>query len=87
MYGDFLSRDGKLKEALQMFKKAATLNSGKFPIWSQIVFLESDLKEFDLLEKDTRAALEVFPTHPTFYFFNGIANIQLQNYDKAINHY
>lgn len=84
MYGDFLSRDGKLKEALQMFKKAAALNSGKFPIWSQIVFLESDLKEFDLLEKDTRAALEVFPTHPTFYFFNGIANIQLQNYDKAI---
>ena len=84
MFGDFLSRDGKLKEALQMFKKAATLNSGKFPIWSQIVFLESDLKEFDLLEKDTRAAIEVFPTHPTFYFFNGIANIQLQNYDKAI---
>jgi len=84
MYGDFLSRDGKLKEALQMFKKAAALNSGKFPIWSQIVFLESDLKEFDLLEKDTRAALEVFPTHPTFYFFNGIANIQLENYDKAI---
>jgi tetratricopeptide (TPR) repeat protein len=84
MYGDFLSRDGKLKEALQMFKKAAALDSGKFPIWSQIVFLESDLKEFELLEKDTRAALEVFPTHPTFYFFNGIANIQLKNYDKAI---
>ena len=51
MYGDFLSRDGKLKEALQMFKKAAALNSGKFPIWSQIVFLESDLKEFDLIGK------------------------------------
>ena len=84
MYGDFLSRDGKLKEALQMFKKAAVLDSGKFPIWSQIVFLESDLKEFELLEKDTRAALQVFPTHPTFYFFNGIANIQLKNYDKAI---
>ena len=37
-----------------------------------------------MLEKDTRSALEVFPTHPTFYFFNGIANIQLKNYDKAI---
>ena len=84
IYGDFLSRDGKLKEALQMFKKAAGLDSGKFPIWSQIVFLESDLKEFELLEKDTQSALEVFPTHPTFYFFNGIANIQLKNYDKAI---
>ncbi len=84
MYGDFLSRDGKLKEALQMFKKAASLDSGKFPIWSEIVFLESDLKEFELLEKDTQSALEVFPTHPTFYFFNGIANIKLKNYDKAI---
>ena len=84
MYGDFLSRDGKLIEALKMFKKAVGLDSGKFPIWSQIVFLESDLKEFELLEKDTRAALEIFPTHPTFYFFNGIANIQLKNYDKAI---
>ena len=84
MYGDFLSRDGKLKEALKMFKQAAVLNRGKFPIWSQIVFLESDLKEFELLEKDTQSALEVFPTHPTFYFFNGIANIQLKNYDKAI---
>ena len=84
MYGDFLSRDGKLKEALEMFKKAAELDSGKFPIWSQVVFLESDLKEFELLEKDSRTALEIFPTHPTFYFFNGVANIQLKNYDKAI---
>lgn len=84
MYGDFLSRDGKLKEALQMFKKASEIDESKFPIWSQIVFLESDLKEFELLEKDTRTALEIFPTHPTFYFFNGIANIQLKNYDQAI---
>jgi len=84
MYGDFLSRDGKLKEALQMFKKAAVIDGSKFPIWSQVVFLESDLKEFDLLEKDSRTALETFPTHPTFYFFNGIANIQLKNYDRAI---
>lgn len=84
MYGDFLSRDGELNEALQMFKKAASLDNGKFPIWSQIVFLESDLKEFELLDKDSQTAFEIFPTHPTFYFFNGIANIQLKNYDKAI---
>ena len=84
MYGDFLSRDNKLAEALAMFKKATSIDPSKFPIWSQIVFLESDLMEFDLLEEDSRQAIEYFPTHPTFYFFNGIANIQLKNYTAAI---
>ncbi len=84
MYGDFLSRDDKLEKALEMFKKAAEIDQSKFPIWSQIMFLESDLKAFDQMAEDSKVAMELFPTHPTFFFFNGVANSQLKNYDAAI---
>lgn len=84
VYADFLYRDNRLEEALNKFKKANEFDSSKFPIWSQIIFLESDLKKFEEMEKDSKKAIEIFPSHPTFYFFNGIANIQINQPDKAI---
>ena len=85
IYGDFLNRDSRYEEALRSFKKAAELDPTKFPIWSQVVFLESDLKQFDELEKDAATGMELFPAQPTFYFFHGIACIRLKKYKEAIS--
>lgn len=84
VYGDLLLNDNKEEEALQAFKKAVSLDDSKYAIWSQIIFLEFDLKKYDSLAVDSKSASELFPSQPSFYFYNGLAHIQLKQYDQAI---
>jgi len=85
MYGDFLNRDKKYEEARTNFRKAISLDKEKFAIWSQLLFIESELGDFDALAKESKEALELFPNQPILHFFNGAANIQLKNYKEAID--
>jgi tetratricopeptide (TPR) repeat protein len=47
------------------------------------MYLEAELNENIQLDKHSSEAMELFPTQSTPYFFNGIANLQLKNYEKA----
>lgn len=84
IYGDFLMRDKNLEGAREKFRKAVELDKDKFVIWNQLLLIESDLKDFKAMSEESAAALELFPSQPSFYFFNGFAHIQLKNYDEAI---
>ncbi|MFM9006155.1 MAG: tetratricopeptide repeat protein, partial [Flavobacteriales bacterium] len=83
MYGDFLSREGKLKEALQKYKQAIALGASMSMLWKQVLELEAELSEFTLLSNDAVKALELYPLVPEFYYFNGLAQQQLKNPSKA----
>ena len=82
--GDFLYRDKKIKEARDEYAYAVKLDKGKFSSWTQLMYLESELSAFDSLEIHSSEAIELFPNQSTPYYFNGVANIQLKKYDKAI---
>jgi tetratricopeptide (TPR) repeat protein len=84
VYGDFLYRDQKLPEAREQFKKALDYSSDKFAIWNQVIILDSELQEWEAMEKNSEKALEIFPTQPNFYLFNGLAKIQLKKYKEAV---
>lgn len=85
VYGDFLQRDKKLKEALEQYKKAIALDREKYVIWSMVLFLESDLRDFKGLEADSKTAMELFPTQPLPYLMNGVANMEMKKYEEAIS--
>jgi len=87
IYGDFLYRDGKTIEALAKYRKAAELDPSRQLIWEQILIVEGELSEFDKMLSDSQTALEMFPALPQFYLFNGIANQQKKNFNKAIDAY
>ena len=40
--------------------------------------------QFDVLEAASEEQMQMFPTQPQLYFYNGLANNQLKNYKKAI---
>ncbi len=84
VYADFLMLDGKTQEATSYIFIAALNEKSNFKIWNQLLFLYSDLKQYDSLEHTSFRAMELFPSQPTAYFFNGIANTELHNYKKAI---
>ncbi len=84
VYGDFLQRDGKLKKARRMFKKAVSKDAGRFPIWEQILRIDQRTGNMDSLLVDSRAAKEYFPNQPKVYLFEGISLVQQERYKEAI---
>ena len=84
IYGDFLYKEGRNLEAKAQYKKVIELDENRPQVWSQLLFIESELEAYNDLETESEKAFQLFPTNPVYYFFNGIANSQLKNYKKAI---
>jgi tetratricopeptide (TPR) repeat protein len=84
IYGDYLYRDERIAEARDQFIKAAKIDKSRFIIWNQILILDSQLEDFDSMISTSEKALELFPTMPSFYLFNGVGHLQKKNYNKAI---
>lgn len=83
VYGDFLFRDGKDREARKMFKKAVTFEPDKFPIWEQILAIDQKKGMSDSLLQDSREAKEYFPNQPRVHLFEGQALMDLERYEEA----
>ena len=48
------------------------------------MIVESELGMHDSLQAHSAECIELFPNQPLPYFFNGLSNISLKQYDKAI---
>jgi tetratricopeptide (TPR) repeat protein len=83
IYGDYLYNSGNKAEAVIAFKKSVEIDKNNFMVWNQLVILHSELDDFKNMEIDSKQAMELFPTQPLFYWYNGIANSQLKNYGEA----
>jgi tetratricopeptide (TPR) repeat protein len=83
-YGDFLFRDRKLKDARECYLKSIEFESSKYIVWSQLMLCDYELNDFKTLEEHSIKAIDEFPNMPNAYFFNGLANNRLKQYNKAI---
>lgn len=86
IYADFLYQDKKLESAKENYLKALEFDNSKLPIWTQLIFIESELQDLDGLLRDSKAAIELFPNQPLFYFFYGATNLQRKNYAEAVEY-
>ncbi|MCC6369874.1 MAG: tetratricopeptide repeat protein [Bacteroidia bacterium] len=84
IYADFLRLDRKTKEAAKYYYLAAVNEKRNFRVWRNLLYAENELARFDSLAKHSEACYELFPTLPEAYLFNGLANIQLKEYQKAV---
>ena len=84
IYGDFLVRDKKYKEAREQFRKAIIYDKNKFDVWRALLDIDAELMDYEMLEKESKEAKELFPTQPFFYYYNGTANLQMQKFNEAI---
>jgi tetratricopeptide (TPR) repeat protein len=83
LYGDFLRLEKKNKEAAGYYYKAALNEKRDFRVWDNLLFVDNELARYDSLEKHSNLAMELFPNQPVNYLYNGVANTQLRNYQKA----
>ncbi|MEI6823428.1 MAG: hypothetical protein WCL51_15970 [Bacteroidota bacterium] len=84
IYGDFLYRDKKYKEAKDVFKKVIEIDSTKYPVWETLLIIESELANTKDLAEESARAIELFPEQPLIYLFSGISNFELNKLDVAI---
>jgi len=83
MYGDYLSRDGKDREAVAYYKKALKYGE-QFAVWEQILLIEMQNRMFDALREDAPEASLSFPNQPLPYLLGGIAFNEGEEYQKAL---
>ncbi len=83
MYGDLLYTDGQAEAALKQYKRGLELDGSVFTVWQQVMFIHSELSQYQELADDSKEMIDLFPNQPMPYYFNGIANNALENYEKA----
>lgn len=84
LFADFLRLDKKNAEAAVFYYKAAMNEKKDFRIWDNLLFVDNELSRYDSLERHSGQAMELFPNQPLNYIYNGVANTQLRNYQKAV---
>ncbi len=84
VYGDFLLREEKLNEARDQYMLVLEADKGRYSVWNQILLIDSELKNYQSMFDLSKEAMELFPYQPTLFLYNGIAAMQLKQYDKAI---
>ena len=65
-------------------KKVVEINPNQQDAWIDLLFLELQKNRIQNLITDSEAALELFPTNPTFSYLNGLAYFYNQEYNKTI---
>ena len=85
VYGDFLIKDKKYKEAKVEYEKAKALDSKEFAVYSQLMFLDSQIQAWKDLTDISTEALSLFPEQSLPYFFNGLAQLQNKKYNEAVS--
>lgn len=85
LYADYLIKDKKYAEALEQLRMVIKIEKDKYLIWEQLLYLESQLSNNKNLYEESKEAIDLFPSQPTAYMFNGLASYELKNYIEAID--
>ncbi len=83
MYGDFLFREEEYEKAREKFVQSAKLDPDQYLVWEQILYISSQLEDYEFMIEYSEKALEYFFEQPILYYFNGIAHYHFENYEKA----
>lgn len=84
LLGDYYYRDNKLDNALFQYKKALELGDDKYLIWRQILEVNAQKKDYQSMFDEANKALELFPIQAELYWYKGVAAMQLNKNDDAI---
>ena len=81
--GKFFQAKKNYTKAIKFYK--VHLNSAKDDMETILLLLQAytDSTQFNELELASNNQIQLFPTQPELYYYNGLANNQLQNYKKA----
>lgn len=81
--GDFAAATKQLRAAEVDYIKAVRRGSPNFEAWQNLLYLESQLNQFDSLIVHSEQGLELFPNQALLYYFNGYAHLRKKHFREA----
>ena len=81
--GDLLIRDGQAEKARDRYLQGARMDPSSLSVWQQILSLDLQLGDFEGMREHSDEALQYFIEQPIIFLFNGLANMQLKDYQAA----
>jgi len=87
IYADFLVQDKRYAEARVAFLKVISIDSTKYLVWEQLLFVESELGDNPAMADESERAIELFPDQPMLYLFAGAANFQMKDFEAAAKYF
>ncbi|MDZ4663474.1 MAG: tetratricopeptide repeat protein [Bacteroidota bacterium] len=83
LYADYLVMDSLYSDAIKYYRISALKDKSDYRTWEKLLDCNNILGRFDSLEKFSYEAMELFPSQPLVYYYNGLANLQMRNYKKV----
>ncbi|EPR74585.1 TPR domain protein [Winogradskyella psychrotolerans RS-3] len=84
--GQYYLKAGDKAKALSNFKEALKQSSNDFKLIKDVLLLQLDIKDYNAVIVDSERALELYPAQPILYLVNAVANNNLSEPKKAIDH-
>jgi Tfp pilus assembly protein PilF len=84
MYGDFLLDDKRYAEARDEYRKVIAIDSSRYAVWETLLNTEIQLSDYEAMESEGTRAVELFPLFPVPYLFKGVAQLQKNKYEAAV---
>ncbi|MBO71989.1 MAG: hypothetical protein CMD35_00085 [Flavobacteriales bacterium] len=81
---DYIYDSQNYKESIYYYEKVVEVKPNDYGAWIQLVISYYNISNYREMLKKSSDALVLFPTQPSFYLYNGIARIQMQQYERAI---
>ena len=87
LLGDLYYNSDQLDSAAYAYKRSTALQSDVYAVWRQLMLIGSRQLDYAALQETSAKAIELFPSQPVSYFFNGLALSQLKEHEKAVETY
>jgi len=87
MYGSLLVMQGNKEEAKFQFQLATEMAPDNEQAWQQLLNLALQSQDFDEVIRICKKSLELFPQTSEYYFYMGIAYMQQEKYQEALDTY
>ncbi len=82
--GDIYLSTGKIREAQHEYLLAVESGDVNFEVWENLLYLETQLEQFDQAIHHAEQALEMYPNQSMIHYFNGYANLRKHHYEESI---
>lgn len=69
------------------FLTALAEKKNSFGTWQQLVMTDHRLEDYDAMAKDAEEGIIYFPAQSQLYYYQGLAQVQLERFDKGIKAY
>ncbi len=83
LLAEYYIDDNDKEKAIPYIRKTVELNPSDLNMLIMLFSLTYDIKDFNSLSKETEKYLSFFPNQPKIYFYKGIAEYKLKNYQES----